>query len=128
MSRNESVAAAFLGAALLAGCPPPWHGHDSVEVVFQAGDSLNPDIDGHSCPLKVRIYQLRDDEGFLAASPKDLARGARPLPEEDDLISREFTILPPASNPGPLLISLGERVPGARRIGVLALFPGPRAE
>jgi len=121
-------AVTVLMAAFLGGCPPPWHAHDTVEVLVQGGQPLNPDEAGESRPLKVRLYQLKDDARFLSASPMDLALNDEGILEQQLLIRREITILPGQPNPGPAQVSLGERVPGLKFIGVLAQYPGRRAD
>jgi type VI secretion system VasD/TssJ family lipoprotein len=45
-------------ALLLTGCPPPWHSHPWVDVLLRTGTPLNPDEQGVSRPLQIRLYLL----------------------------------------------------------------------
>ena len=83
-------AVTVLMAAFLGGCPPPWHTHDTVEVLFQGGQPLNPDEAGESRPLQVRFYQLKDDARFLSAYPTDLALNDEGILDQHLLIRREI--------------------------------------
>jgi type VI secretion system VasD/TssJ family lipoprotein len=115
-------------ALLLTGCPPPWHSHPWVEVLLRTGTPLNPDEQGVPRPLQIRLYLLKDDARFLASTPTDLALNDRVLLESDLISSKDLTLAPGASDQRPVQANLGECGPEARFVGVLALYPGRRAD
>lgn len=124
MLRAATVVAALV---LLSGCPPPWHTHD--EPLFVQGVApLNPDAAGRSQAVDVRIYQLRDDEGFLSASPEDLVRDDKGILGKDLVTSRTLTLQPADADRGTLTVYPGERADETRYFGILVLYPGTRAK
>jgi type VI secretion system VasD/TssJ family lipoprotein len=96
------LCAASCGAALLAnGCggSKPTPACDKSELVaqrFEPNPTLNPDREGNTCSVVVRVYQLEGIDPFMAATFADLWQGAGPNPSGGTVVSgpEELTIIP----------------------------------
>ncbi|MBZ9556816.1 MULTISPECIES: type VI secretion system lipoprotein TssJ [unclassified Modicisalibacter] len=90
---------------------------ERVQVAVEAGDSVNPDVDGDPLSVVVRIYQLTERPPFATASPRQLWRDDEAALGDSLLSRRELTVLP-----GERAVDTAALAPRAQFVGVAAFF------
>jgi type VI secretion system protein VasD len=91
-----------LGVFLLSGCGlfGAWQLGEReklplpLEISLGASESVNPNIEGRSSPVVVRLFELSNDARFMAADYFELMRQDGALLGEELLTSEEFILLP----------------------------------
>jgi len=106
---------------LLVGC----HGApEPFEIDVRGVAPLNVNEQGESTPVGIRLFQLKDDARFKAATFEALWTDDVQALKGDRLTEPTvLSILPGGSSDEPTMVDLGKLNPAARFIGVLALFP-----
>lgn len=97
--RPRWVWTTLLVASLVGACsggqPPPAL---PLSGTFEVGAALNPDRDGRSSPVFVRVYQLSSKQAFTRASFEDLQRRDEQVLAKD-LLHRELLQFCPLQAP-----------------------------
>jgi type VI secretion system protein VasD len=89
----------------------------AMHLVIQAGSSLNPDEQGASLPVAMRVYQLKDAKAFEAAGYTQLLSGSHERLDADVLKRIDTTLAPGAT------LTLDAPMAGAARyVAVVAFF------
>ena len=86
-----SAALAVALAMAVAGCGSS---PTRVEISIVGAEDLNPDADGQPKPLVVRMYELRSDAAFKAATFDDLTEGDIAQLGADLQAKEEFLLTP----------------------------------
>ena len=107
------ITAAFLFA--LAGCGGPM-----VKVELQSNQGLNPNRQGESLPVVVRVYQLNDKGAFESATFNQLWKQDEGV-LGGTLLTRSEIIINPSSNDKVEL----DRHEQAKYVGIVAVFRNP---
>lgn len=68
--------------------------HERVSVTLNGGERLNPDAEGNSLSVVVRVYQLDSLNAFSTASAAELWQGAGDILGDALLSEREIIVLP----------------------------------
>lgn len=89
----------------------------SVKVTLVSSDHLNPDKNGKSLSVIVRVYQLSSKDRFEKADFLSLIKADQRVLDKDFLSRREVTLLPNSKE-----VIQEDRKDGAQYIGVMALF------
>lgn len=106
-------------ALLLAGCTSlsPYSELTKLQLTLNAGDQLNPDLNGRPSPIVVRLFELKHPVAFENADFFSLYERAKESLAPDLVVSEELELRP------------GEQValrlsvePGSRYVGVLAAY------
>lgn len=85
--------AASCGETIGPECPLPV---ESIGLVVEAGDPINPDVHGHSLPTIVRIYQLKSIGAIEAASFDAMWRNPTETLGESLVDAQQLTLFPGA--------------------------------
>ncbi|MET4700105.1 type VI secretion system protein VasD [Constrictibacter sp. MBR-5] len=123
----RAIQSAAVAVLLLAGAcagrspepnvPPP----TTARFVITSAPVLNPDREGKSEPVVVRLFRLRKAEGFQQAQFDDLVEGADEKTLGPDLVGTvEFTIYPGQTET--LTRTLD---PSDRWLGIVAAYRDP---
>ncbi|VFM98193.1 MAG: type VI secretion system protein VasD [Candidatus Kentron sp. G] len=104
-----------------SGCCPPVEPKPDAKIMLQGeilvSENANPDQDGHSSPVTIRIYQLKSGNNFKNADFLALYGDDESVLDTDLLFKEEMDVHP------------GTRIPfdrewgqGTRYLGVMAIF------
>jgi type VI secretion system protein VasD len=121
--RSLAVAVVGLAGLLLNGCaakpppPPPASPPQQFIAHLRAAADVNPDGSGRPSPLVVRVYVLKQDQGFKAAELFALYDKEKETLAADLLASQEFELKPGESRDYTFTA-----LPQARSFAVLAAY------
>jgi len=90
---------------------------EQVRVTINADESLNPDVDGKSLSVVLRIYQLSEIGAFVTANPRQLWNDADRVLGKGLISKREITVLP-----GQFKVDVAALDPAVQFVGVAAFF------
>lgn len=100
---------------MLAGCSTaPLH------VQFKSAHFINPNVNNHSLPVEVVVYELRDDEAFRQATFEELWKDDRHVLGDSLLDRREINLIPGTQHK--MSLSLNSQT---TYIGAIAIFRQP---
>lgn len=106
-------------ALLLAGCSSlsPYSDLTKLQLTLNAGDQLNPDLNGRPSPIVVRLFELKHPVAFENADFFSLYERAKESLAPDLVVSEELEL-----RPGEQLALRLSVQPGSRYVGVLAAY------
>lgn len=106
-------------ALLLAGCASlsPYSELTKLQLTLNAGDQLNPDLNGRPSPIVVRLFELKHPVAFENADFFSLYERAKESLAPDLVVSEELEL-----RPGEQLALRLSVEPGSRYVGVLAAY------
>ncbi|MBV6287993.1 type VI secretion system lipoprotein TssJ [Pseudomonas aegrilactucae] len=106
-------------ALLLAGCASlsPYSALTKLHLTLNAGDQLNPDLNGRPSPIVVRLFELKHPVAFENADFFSLYERAKESLAPDLVVSEELEL-----RPGEQLALRLSVEPGSRYVGVLAAY------
>lgn len=106
-------------ALLLAGCSAlsPYSELTKLQLTLDAGDQLNPDLNGRPSPIVVRLFELKHPVAFEHADFFSLYERAKESLAPDLVVSEELEL-----RPGEQLALRLSVQPGSRYVGVLAAY------
>ena len=106
-------------ALLLSGCSSlsPYSDLTKLQLTLNAGDQLNPDLNGRPSPIVVRLFELKHPVTFENADFFSLYERAKESLNPDLVASEELELRP--GETVELKLSVEE---GSRYVGVLAAY------